>query len=415
MLELNLLEQIIADQRQNFEAKDPGIEREIDFLKYQKTPQITVISGIRRSGKSTLLKQFSGRFSPYYYLTFDDERLINFSVEDFATLMLAFSKVASAKAIFLDEIQNVSGWERFVRRLHEEGYKIFITGSNAKLLSSELATHLTGRYFKIDLFPFSFREFLRFNAVNLGDKTTKTQALILKHFDDYLTHGGFPEYVKYKDKEFITRAYEDVIFKDIITRFKIRASTSFQQMASYLFTNIGKEISYNSLKNILDYKSVISVKKHVGYLAEAFLLFELYKYDYSLKKQFRSNKKIYAIDTGMRNEIAFSFSKDSGRLLENVIYIELKRRGQEVFYFKGKQECDFLVKEKNKIRFALQVTTVLTEDNTERELNGLVEATLSSGINSALVITLNQEKKIKRQGIHITIIPAWKWLTSSTV
>lgn len=374
-----------------------------------------MISGIRRSGKSTLLKQFSGRFSPYYYLTFDDERLINFSVEDFATLMLAFSKVASAKAIFLDEIQNVSGWERFVRRLHEEGYKIFITGSNAKLLSSELATHLTGRYFKIDLFPFSFREFLRFNAVNLGDKTTKTQALILKHFDDYLTHGGFPEYVKYKDKEFITRAYEDVIFKDIITRFKIRASTSFQQMASYLFTNIGKEISYNSLKNILDYKSVISVKKHVGYLAEAFLLFELYKYDYSLKKQFRSNKKIYAIDTGMRNEIAFSFSKDSGRLLENVIYIELKRRGQEVFYFKGKQECDFLVKEKNKIRFALQVTTVLTEDNTERELNGLVEATLSSGINSALVITLNQEKKIKRQGIHITIIPAWKWLTSSTV
>ncbi len=184
MLELSGLEQIIADQRKNFNAKPAGIERDIDFQKYKTTNQITVISGIRRSGKSTLLKQFSAHFSDYYYLTFDDERLINFQVADFATLMLAFAKTNSAKTILLDEIQNVIGWECFARRLYEEGYKIFITGSNAKLLGSELATHLTGRYFKIDLYPFSFREFLRFNNVSLIDKTTAAQAMVLTNFDD---------------------------------------------------------------------------------------------------------------------------------------------------------------------------------------------------------------------------------------
>ncbi len=410
MLELSALEKIIADQRQNFIAKDAGTPREIDFAKYLKTNQITVISGIRRSGKSTLLKQFSAYFSDYYYFTFDDERLINFQVEDFATLMLAFAKISPARTIFLDEIQNVAGWERFARRLYEEGYKIFITGSNAKLLGSELATHLTGRYFKIDLYPFSFREFLAFNKVSPEDKTTAGEAMALKNFDDYLRHGGFPEYLKYRDKEFIRRTYEDVLFKDIIVRNKIRAGKTFQQMAAYLFTNIGKEISYNSLKSILGYKSVISVKKHLGYMAEAFLLFELYRYDFSLKKQFGSSKKIYAIDNGLRNEVAFSFSEDTGRLLENVIFIELKRRNSDIFYFKGKKECDFLVKEKNKIVSALQVTAALTPENEERELGGLFEAAAGNGLAEGTVVTLNQEKELRFQGVAITVVPAWKWL-----
>lgn len=410
MLELSLLEQIIADQKQNFINKNAGVKRELDFQKYLKTNQITVISGIRRSGKSTLLKQFSSHFPEYHYLTFDDERLINFQVEDFATLILAFTKTNPSKIILLDEIQNVLGWERFARRLYEEGYKIFITGSNAKLLGSELATHLTGRYFKIDLYPFSFREFLAFNQIDVTDKKTATQAMVLKNFDNYLDSGGFPEYLKYHDKEFIKRIYEDVLYKDIIARFKIRAGVLFQQMAVYLFTNIGKEISYNSLKTILGYKSVISVKKHLSYLAEAFLLFELFKYDYSLKKQFGSNKKIYAIDTGLRNEVAFSFSEDKGRLLENIIFIELKRRGHEVFYFKGKKECDFLVKEKNKIVAAVQVTATLTNDNEDREINGLAEAATASGLNRGTIITINQEKKTNHQGIEITVVPAWKWL-----
>ncbi len=408
-----MLEQTIADQRKNFEAKDRGIARELDFSKYLKTKQITAISGVRRSGKSTLLKQFSTRFPDFYYITFDDERLINFTIDDFSDLMLAFKKSRQANVIFMDEVQNVIGWERFARRLYEEGYKIFITGSNAKLLSSELATHLTGRYFKIELYPFSFREFLIFKNINLADDSSAGQATLLKKFDEYLAGGGFPEAIKYQEKEYLKRIYEDVLYKDLIARFKIRETKLFQQLAAFLFSNVGKEISYNGLKKILGYKSPVSVRKHVSFMTEAYLVFKLMKYDYSLKKQFISDKKIFVIDNGLRNEIAFSVSADKGRLLENLVFIELKRRGHEIYYFKNKKECDFLIKEKNKITSAIQVTAYLGDENQEREINGLSEALNASRLKKGLILTINQEKIIKQNGVTIEVKPLWKWLLTN--
>ncbi|MBI5222570.1 MAG: ATP-binding protein [Candidatus Magasanikbacteria bacterium] len=410
MIELNSLEQIIADQKKNFEAKDPGIARELNFSKYLKTKQITAISGIRRSGKSTLLKQFSARFPDFYYITFDDERLINFTVDDFSNLMIAFKKSRKANVIFIDEAQNVIGWERFARRLYEEGYKIFITGSNAKLLSSELGTHLTGRYFKIELYPFSFREFLTYKNINPDSRSSAGQATLLKNFDEYLAGGGFPEAIKYQEKEFLKRIYEDVLYKDLIARFKIRETKLFQQLAAYLFSNVGKEISYNGLKKNLGYKSPMSVRKHISFMTEAYLVFELMKYDYSLKKQFISNKKVFVIDNGLRNEIAFSVSEDKGRLLENLVFIELKRRGCEIYYFKNKKECDFLIKEKNKITAAVQVTAHLGNENQEREMGGLLEAIKTNHLKKGLILTTNQEKTIKQKGGVIEVKPLWKWL-----
>ncbi|MBI4992814.1 MAG: ATP-binding protein [Candidatus Magasanikbacteria bacterium] len=410
MIELNSLEQIIADQKKNFEAKDPGIARELNFSKYLKTKQITAISGIRRSGKSTLLKQFSARFPDFYYITFDDERLINFTVDDFSNLMIAFKKSRKANVIFIDEAQNVIGWERFARRLYEEGYKIFITGSNAKLLSSELGTHLTGRYFKIELYPFSFREFLTYKNINPDSRSSAGQATLLKNFDEYLAGGGFPEAIKYQEKEFLKRIYEDVLYKDLIARFKIRETKLFQQLAAYLFSNVGKEISYNGLKKKLGYKSPMSVRKHISFMTEAYLIFELMKYDYSLKKQFISNKKVFVIDNGLRNEIAFSVSEDKGRLLENLVFIELKRRGCEIYYFKNKKECDFLIKEKNKITTAVQVTAHLGNENREREMGGLLEAIKTNHLKKGLILTTNQEKTIKQKGGVIEVKPLWKWL-----
>lgn len=410
MIDISSLEQTIVDQKKNFKAKDPGVARELNFSKYLKTKQIIAISGIRRSGKSTLLKQFSAHFSDFYYITFDDERLINFTVDDFSNLMLVFRKSHQANVIFIDEAQNVAGWERFARRLYEEGYKIFVTSSNAKLLSSELATHLTGRYFKIELYPFSFQEFLIFKNINTADHSSAGQAALLKSFDEYLAGGGFPEVIKYQEKEYLKRIYEDVLYKDLIARFKIRETKLFQQLAAYLFTNVGKEISYNGLKKALGYKSPVSVRKHVGFMTEAYLVFELMKYDYSLKKQFISDKKIFVIDNGLRNEIAFSVSEDKGRLLENLVFIELKRRGHEIYYFKNKKECDFLIKEKNKIISAIQVTTNLGAENQEREIDGLLDALTASQLKKGLILTINQEKTIKQSGMVIEIKPLWKWL-----
>jgi len=194
MITVTQLEQLVLDQKESFLAKDTGVPRETDTGRFIKSGQIVVISGIRRSGKSTLLRQFAARYKDFLYVNFDDDRLMEFTLADFSTLMLVFEKTApGTKVVFIDEIQNVYGWERFIRRIHDEGYKVFLTGSNAKLLSRELGTHLTGRYVKITLFPFSFREFLRFYAVGTEKISTRKKAEIIREFDRYLTGGGFPE------------------------------------------------------------------------------------------------------------------------------------------------------------------------------------------------------------------------------
>ncbi len=410
MMNLSKLEEVAADQLNNFKNKDIGITRDIDFKKYLKTKQITVISGIRRCGKSTLLAQFSKKFKSFYYLNFDDERLINFNVSDFNNLMVAWQKKYSAKTILLDEIQNVENWEWFVRRIYEEGYKIFITGSNAKLLSSELTTRLSGRYFKIELYPFSFKEFLDFKKIDYRKNDTKSKVKILKSFDYYLKNGGFPEFIQFKDSEFLKRVYEDVLYKDLLIRFNIREIKAFKQLANFLFANFTKEISYNSLKNTLGFKSVTSVKNYIEFIQESFLVFELYKYDYSLKKQYVSDKKIYIIDNGIRNVVAFSFSTDSGKLLENLVFLELKRRGKEIYYFKDKKECDFAVREKNKIKAVIQVTDNLNAGDRERELFGLLAAMEKFKLKNGLILTKDQEDVIKNGKLIINVIPVWKWL-----
>lgn len=410
MLNLAKIEEVIKDQMDNFKNKSLGVGRNIDFKKYIFTKQITIISGVRRCGKSTLLLQFSKYFDKFYYFNFDDERLIDFDVSDFENLILAFKKMYEGKVIFLDEIQNIAGWEHFARRIYEEGYKIFITGSNAKLLSSELATHLTGRYFKIELFPFSFKEFLDYKNINYQGKGTAIKAKVLKNFDIFLKNGGFPEFIEYGDSEYLKRIYEDVLYKDLIARFNIREIKSFKQLANFLFTNFTREISYNGLKNTLGFKSVTSVKDYVDFIEQSYLIFELYKYDYSLKKQYVSDKKSYVIDNGLRNSIAFSFSDDNGKLLENLVFIELKRRGYEIYYYKNNNECDFIIREKGKITQVLQITAILNENNAEREKAGLIEAMGAFKLKDGLILTNNQEDIIKKDKMSIKIMPVWKWL-----
>lgn len=411
MINMALLEEVVSDQLEYFRNRETGLTREIDFDKFLKSRQITVISGIRRSGKSTLLSQFSRRFKDFYYINLDDERLIDFAVDDFKNLLVVFQKLYISKVIFIDEIQNVAGWERFVRRVHDEGYKIFLTGSNAKLLSSELATHLTGRHVKIDLYPFSFREYLNFRKVNYSKRTTGNKALILKHFDAYLEEGGFPEFIKYGDLEFLKRIYDDILYRDLIVRFKIRETKAFKQLASYLFTNLAKEVSYNALKGTLGFKSVTSVKNYMEFMEECFLIFELPRYDYSLKKQMVTGKKVYVIDNGIRNNNAFYFSEDEGRLLENLVFIELRRRGSELYYFREKRECDFLIRERTRIVAAIQVSRELGgSSNMERETEGLLEALGRFNLKTGFILTRHQKDIIKRDGFTINITPVWEWL-----
>jgi predicted AAA+ superfamily ATPase len=409
-MEINILELLINDQKEKLLQKDTGTKRDIDFDKYIKNQQIIVITGIRRSGKSTLLHQFSTYYKDFLYINFDDERLLNFTIKDFSHLMITFSKISNSKVIFIDEIQNIDSWERFVRRIHDEGYKIFITGSNAKLLSSELSTKLTGRYSKIELYPFSFLEFCKFQKVSIEKISSTIKAKILSAFDSFVKNGSFPEFLNYNDAEFLQRTYEDIIHRDIINRFRIKEVKSFKQIAHYIFSNFTGDINYNSLKNILGFKSATSVKNYIDYLEEAYLAFEMYKYDYSLKKQHINNKKIYVIDNGMRNEIAFSFSMDYGKHLENIIFIELKRRGIKPYFLREKHECDFIIEEKGKPLIAIQSCYNLNQKNMKREIDGLEEAIKLLGIRKGLILTYDFEKTSLNDNKKIFAIPVWKWL-----
>jgi hypothetical protein len=411
MMTTSQLEQLVLSQKESFLSRDPGIPREVDASRYRKTGQIVVISGIRRSGKSTLLRQFSMLYKNFHYINFDDDRLLEFSLGDFSTLMLVYEKISpGTKVIFIDEIQNIAGWERFIRRIHDDGYKVFLTGSNAKLLSAELGTHLTGRYIKITLYPFSFREVLRFRSVSVDRITEKKKARILAEFDRYLTFGGFPEYLKYADPEYLKRTYDDILFRDIIGRFGIREVKAFRQLAHYLFTNMANMASYNALKKALGFKSVVSVRDYVGFLEEAFLVFEIFKYDYSLKKQYVNDKKIYVIDNGMRNAVAFQFSDDRGRLLENCVFIELLRRNAPVYFFKNTGECDFVTEDHGKVTAALQVCYELSQKNRDRELDGLTSAMLTLGIKNGIILTYHQEETIVHNGFSLHVLPVWQWL-----
>lgn len=404
------LEEVVLSQKERFAARDVGMTRRVDFQRHLAHDRIVVVSGVRRCGKSTLLSQFARLCGEHLYIDFDDERLIDFSREDFAELMVIFSKLSGARTIFMDEVQHVDGWERFVRRIHDEGYKVFLTGSNAKLLSSELATHLTGRYAKIELYPFSFEEVLDFKGIDRARISASARARILRELDAYLRYGGFPEYLKYDDEEFLKRTFNDIVYRDIVQRFGVRDVRSFRQVAHYIFSNAASELSYNSMASMVGVKSAMTVRNFCGYLEESYLVFELFRHDFSVKRQNLSNKKMFVVDTGMRNAVAFRFSEDRGKLLENLVFIELLRRGASLFFYREKNECDFLVDERGAITEAIQVCYELDGKNGVREQGGLAEAMRKFSLRSGTIVTHSQEATEETTDGVIRVVPAWRWL-----
>mgnify|MGYP001605117982 FL=1 len=290
---MDILTSALKEQVESFQARDLGIEREIlgELKKTIFAPQITVITGLRRVGKSTLLAQIANKYlkDGYYFVNFEDERLLNFQVKDFDLLHETLISMFGEKQTFLfDEIQNVPEWERFVRRLHDQGYKFIVTGSNASLLSQELGTRLTGRSIRVELFPFSFREFLTFKEVkvpNLKVLTTKQKGQLLKLTKNYIVSGGIPDSLKYPELEIHKTLYDDVLYRDVATRYKLDNVKSLKELTFYLVSNISTLISFNKLKELLKLGSVNTVKSYIDYLENSWLFFVVNKYAYSVKEQ----------------------------------------------------------------------------------------------------------------------------------
>jgi len=388
-----LLSEIIKDQRENF-SKKKLIERDTKIPLFSK--RIVITSGVRRCGKSTLIQQKFLDTDTVLYINFEDPRLINFSLDDFLQLE-TIAKETGITQLLLDEVQNIDKWELFARTANEKGISLYIIGSNASMLSRELGTRLTGRYNQIELFPFSYQEFLSFFNLNRN----------LKSFDLFFESGGFPEYLEENDDNYLRTLLSDIIIRDVAVRRNIKNENQLIRLAIHLLSNTGKEFSYNNISKILEIKSVRSVIDYCDYFRESYLMDFIPLYSTSIKKQLANPKKSYSIDPVFARANSLSFSKDIGRRLENFVYNKLRRQNKDIFYFRqSKAECDFLVKQNEQIVLAIQSCWELNNENMAREINGIKTALTETGAPEGIIITHNQEDKLD----GINLIPAWKWI-----
>lgn len=420
-MEKELLKEILLEQQEIIKNKEIGVEREVleTIKEWRSLPHTIVISGMRRVGKSTLLAQIINKFykDSSYYFNFEDERLLNFQPEDFNYLYESFVELfGEQKVFFLDEVQNVKGWEIFIRRMLEGGFKFFITGSNASLLSKELGTKLTGRYLTCELYPFSFKEFLKLKGYSLTKNRlslTPKRAEIKALFNEYLKEGGMPEYLRYRDLEILKKVYDDILYRDIVARYDIKEIRSLRELALYFLSNPSTLFSYNRLKESLGLGSVNTIKAYTEYLENSFIVFVLNIFSYSLKRQFIAPKKVYCIDNRLADCVSFKFSKNRGKFLENLVALELKRRGRELYYYKTKTgfEVDILIRKGGGIEGLIQVTQGLSDETVrQREIKSLTSAMEELGLSEGLILTVDDEEKISLPDKLINVTPIYKWL-----
>jgi predicted AAA+ superfamily ATPase len=402
MLESDIQE-VLEYQIKSMQKIQYGTPREILDRVDLSDHHVRILTGIRRCGKSTALLQIARRYPLFNHLSFEDPRLSTFEVNDFFKLEKIFGRIGSSELFFFDEIQNVDGWEKYIRVLHDKKQKVFVTGSNAKILSKELGTSLTGRQISLEVFPFSYLEYLAHFNLDAG----------VESFSDYFQLGGMPEFLNTKNKDVLLNLYNDLIYRDIVVRHGLRNPKVVRELGVYLATNIGKEFSYNNLAKAFELGSSNTASSYISFFEDAYLFFTVPRFSYSLKQQAKNPKKIYGIDTGLLAILSMSFSKDQGRLLENLVFIHFKRLGKEIFYYRQKGECDFIIASSRKIEMAVQVCYDLNADNLTREINGLTEALNELGLSDGFIFTFDQKDELEKDGKIIRVIPVWEWMAFS--
>jgi len=411
--------QVLFEQQKEFEEISNLIDRQAvnQVINLIKLNLPLIITGVRRCGKSSLLKLIKNKLklnkNEFLYINFNDERFVNFDVENFKDTLdyLVENDYGKKCFLFIDEIQEVDNWEKWIDRIKEK-FKIIITGSNSKLLSSEISTVLTGRSINFKLFPFSFLEFLSFKKLDLKNYRLdkKLQIKLKKLFKDYFKKGGFPKMIKENNNIILRELYQNILYRDILNRFNKNLIKQIKEISLYLQSNIATDLSLRTLSKISAIKNLSTLKEILDSFEQSFLFFSTSKFDYSVKKQIQNPKKIYCIDNGLSNTVGFRFSKNKGKLLENLIAIELLRKDLEIFYFRRKNECDFIIKKGLKVVQAIQICWKINDENQDREINGLLEAMQEFKLKESLILTFDQEDKFEIDGKKIIVKPVWKWL-----
>lgn len=395
MISQQQIAEVLDSQNESWLNKSPGVLR--DKLSEIKVYDgfACIISGVRRSGKSTLMRQLLSEVSgKSLFLNFEDPRLMGFETDDFRRLDNEL-KTRKINNIFLDEIQMLENWELYVRQKLDEGFKVVVTGSNASLLSKELGTKLTGRHLSYELFPFSYQEYLKF------EKKKSSQKAIA----NYILEGGFPDFLKLKDPLVLQNLLNDILIRDIVVRYGIRDAVSLGRLAVYLISNIGRAVSANKLTQLFQIKATSTILEYFSYLENAYLVQFVPIFSYSVKVQIRNPKKVYAIDLGLFTHNSLSFNEDSGWRLENLVYLHFRRLGKEIYYFSQKKECDFVLFDNGKFEQVVQVCREINSDNLNREFEGIKEALNFFGQKKGTIITHNQKDTFNTDGKEINLIP----------
>jgi hypothetical protein len=394
------------------------------------TKKIITLIGARRTGKTYTLFQLINQLlttvpkENIIYINFEDERL-DIDSKNLGLLIDAYYELYPNQKgelyFFFDEIQNIEGWEKFVRRLYDSiSTQIFISGSSSKLLSKEIASSLRGRALSFEIFPYSFKEYLDVKQINSVDvSSTKNKAKIVNAFSEFLTNGCFPEIVDYSSdfKNKTLRSYFDVmIYRDIIERYEIKNPIALKYFVKKGIANVGNKFSVNKIYNELKSQGIKiskdSIYEYIHYVQDCYLLFTINMYSDSVSKQSINDKKFYCIDNGLANTISFKYSEDRGRLLENIVFLKIRSITEEIFYFQGRKECDFIYSQNNQLK-AVQVTQKIEQTNYNREVEGLLEAMQRLELSEGLILTEETNDEMLIDGKKILIQPIWLWLLNN--
>ena len=422
MIDRNQLEQTLIDQREELDRKKNKNfcrRMEQDLIELD-SPLAQVVIGVRRCGKSTMCYQaLTEAGVKYAYVNFDDENFMLMNSSDLNLLLeTLYALYGKFTHLFLDEIQNIEGWHLFVNRLLRRDIKVIITGSNAKLLSGDLATHLTGRHHVINLFPLSFREYCECNEVDITSRSTESKALRRRAFHEYQTQGGFPELLKIRDKRaYIADLTNAILQRDIEQRFKIRNTMQFETLANHVMNVTPTIISAEKIAKELGFNSTNTLQNYLGYICRAYLLLNLHKYS-PKSRQRLVGEKYYCVDPALMDKRKDAFSSENfGWRMETVVFIELKRRclmnGYDLYYMNesGRSECDFVVCNGRDAIQAIQVSYDISNSRTlRREINGLMAAAKKTKCTDLLLLTESETGEVEQNGMKINIKPVYEWL-----
>ena len=422
-MKISDIEKVLLEQQDELEALEVEvlIHRPEEDLINLNSKLAQVVIGVRRSGKSTLCFNALRKAGVHYaYANFDDERLEELETKDLDNVLQTLYKIyGKFDYLFLDEIQNIDGWPLFVNRLLRQRIHIIITGSNAKLLSTELATHLTGRHHKIELFPFSFKDWCSIKDVEYTRLTTKNKGLLSKAYEEYFRQGGFPELISGEEnpKEYISTLIDNIISQDIKKRYKIRNIDALKRLAHHILNETPTLIVKETLQNIIGIKSERTLGNYLMYLNQTYLISTISKYSSRSRERAR-NEKSYAIDVAFMDKRENAFSGENlGWRLETIVYLELLRRkagtANDIYYYQGRSaEADFVVCDGNKTLAVYQVSYDIANNKTrKREIKGCIAGAKATKCDNLFLITDHESEVIEEDGYTIQVIPIWEWLT----